>query len=821
MPPETLPIPLVPAVKTAEQFVYTHCRLNESVNRQEGFQIRAASTDDPDLCRCVAELGYTPPRKYVHSSDDAPRRLAWFDFTAGNSGEQRIQYQVLAHTRYLGKEANNRPGNYRTRCLFYPPPADGGAVLTLRDAVRCWDSRLWDEEEFPDVNQSANWQYHGTPPHGTAITDETLAEFLGDDSPSLRGVIPPRFDGIKIEHRQRLLRETIKACLLSLGSGSTDDPDSRMVCIHAEPVVVALLLYGAARLVPEDRLHELTFTTYEAVGQRLSQCRWARVIGTMADDPERGIQDDLPTNAYLIDSFAPDNHGDLPFHEYQRLDKYIALVANRKWDVLSILGKMGQRVEASSLSVRDQAWDVHRELGKATNPNTAADDIPPLLVRVARHPVGATLFDSNIELKDLKIHYDGSLWHLLRQACLSQRDLRKTFAKVLGNPKQLDDYCTYLHHLLWDIDGAGEASNELQQTWNAHWHQLKELLDESRNSQETKQARYLNKVLCSTIYEDRAWLQLRFTTRLSVAHEWHLLCGFDANQALAIRDLPVALLQGASVEDIRELEQAAGNKQMPPYWIGWSLALSARAETAPAIHEMIMGADPQSPDGREMLTAFCDCMNGTSPKHVQEVLELLFRVDSNLFLELLFLLHDHGLIVNAQRVNVGDLIKRLEQFAKDLDATVMKDAGWQHHWHNPQRLELIAPLLTTKQPIANRLWQVALGSFGLDLLRKKEPEIERFKRLVSLARQQGNTRVPDKVLHDIQYWRHHLGQAEVGTDWGRMLMVGVGALVVGALLGVAAGWWCWHGDNSDGERDFRAVGNSDDSEGSNEPSDAR
>src|SRR6185369_2519391 len=103
---------------------------------------------------------------------------------------------------------------------------------------------------------------------------------------------PPRLAGDR-KRRRRLLALTLRGLLLALPAGPTA-PRGRLYLL-AEPGLVALLLYGAARLLPPGLAGALTFSTYENVLSALRSYRHARAVGTWAAEPARGLDDEFFT----------------------------------------------------------------------------------------------------------------------------------------------------------------------------------------------------------------------------------------------------------------------------------------------------------------------------------------------------------------------------------------------------------------------------------------------------------------------------------------------------------------------------------------------
>ena len=83
-----------------------------------------------------------------------------------------------------------------------------------------------------------------------------------------------------------------------------DAARDRRLFIHAEPGVVALLLYGAVRLLPQRLTSNLTFSTFEPYHRNIRDYKLARVVGTYLGSLEKGLEADLGSAGIVaLDTF--------------------------------------------------------------------------------------------------------------------------------------------------------------------------------------------------------------------------------------------------------------------------------------------------------------------------------------------------------------------------------------------------------------------------------------------------------------------------------------------------------------------------------------
>jgi hypothetical protein len=349
----------------ADQVYVTHCLPADSVYNRPGFEVRATSTNDPDLHQfALSHPAYELPldlRKSNLTPADAPTRLALLTTPEGN--------RVLMHTVYVAEDTCGRKNSFFTHALCYPS-------LALREALACWGSPDWMLDYRPGASKSLP-AFNGVPRPGP-LNDETLCTFLGGVSdapePLARLMMPDRLDE---SSRRLLLRHVMKGLRLVLQTKESD-PRSRLYLL-AEPGLVALLLYGAARLLPEGRHAFLTFSTYENLHRVLREYRLARVIGTYSASTEKSLDHDYFTaRGYAIDSFSlrcsPELDTDLP----ELFDDAINLAVSGEWTQLDeALGLLGS--SALSATTLQPALTALPGWKRLSSGQGGVKDLPALL----------------------------------------------------------------------------------------------------------------------------------------------------------------------------------------------------------------------------------------------------------------------------------------------------------------------------------------------------------------------------------------------------------------------------------------------------------
>ncbi|HEX4606986.1 MAG TPA: hypothetical protein VH092_02150, partial [Urbifossiella sp.] len=273
-----------------DQFYVTQCGPTDAIGGQAGYAVRAASrTDDAALDAAAqyppydlpAELWKDPPPAVT-----APRRLARTGNAAGGVW--------VAHSVYLPAVASRDRSSFSHLLLL--------AGAEPADVLRSWGAPGWATSYPPGAPQALP---EVSLPVGTLVNDTALTAFLGDPQPGPAGlglaVCPPRVRG-PVGERRDLLARTLHAVLLV---AAQTDPQRRRLFFHAEPGLVALLLYGAVRLLPRSAVEDLTFSTYEPYHRGIRDYDSAAVVGTYLGAIDAGLEPDLgTTRGVALDTFA-------------------------------------------------------------------------------------------------------------------------------------------------------------------------------------------------------------------------------------------------------------------------------------------------------------------------------------------------------------------------------------------------------------------------------------------------------------------------------------------------------------------------------------
>lgn len=394
----------VSSVRT-EQIYVTYCDQSDSLRKQPGFHVRASSTADMDLLKLASEyLGYELPLDLWGTDvkpECAPRRLARLQGPGGRP--------VLLHSAHLPAKAGGRGGNYFTHVLCRDR-------LTVCQALQTWASAEWLMEYAPGASKLL--PSREDLPHGGNITDQTLTAFLSEANPpadqDLASVIWPHRLGSDPRQRQELLRQMLLGCALVLQAG--EGTARGRFYIFAEPGLTALLLYGAARLLPSALVADLTFSTYESL-HALRQFRSAQVVATFTANPQKGLDAEYYTSrGYALDTFKATCSSELQGGKVSVLDELVGLAAQGDWNGVEELHRLC-RSERNQLAALEKAAAVRNAFRRLRGPQPRPED----LLSLHSSPEGLALLDQHA----------ADIWPLVRDWSLTHEEIRRAFRELL------------------------------------------------------------------------------------------------------------------------------------------------------------------------------------------------------------------------------------------------------------------------------------------------------------------------------------------------------------------------------------------------------
>src|SRR5262245_21135635 len=224
--------------------------------------------------------------KSAPSMAEAPRRLARTPAPGGGVW--------AVHSSFLPKDSVGRDRSYFSHLLRF-------ASIDCTAVLRSWAADEWATSYPPGDPKSLPGKVRL--PVGPLVSDDALTMFLGDPPMGPTelsvSVCPTRLRGAPGERRDLFAR-----VFLAVLQAAEDN--NRRLYVHAEPGVVALLLYGAVRLLPHSMLADLTFSTYEPYHRNIRDYKLARVVGTYLGPGNQGLGNDLISpRTTALDTFHP------------------------------------------------------------------------------------------------------------------------------------------------------------------------------------------------------------------------------------------------------------------------------------------------------------------------------------------------------------------------------------------------------------------------------------------------------------------------------------------------------------------------------------
>jgi hypothetical protein len=382
----------------ADQVYVTHCLYNEGLSRNAGLGVRASSTRDPLLLRFALEY---PAHEPAAGLAIGPRRLARVRVPAGR--------WALIHSAPRTSSEYGRANNFLSHAIFTD-------ALSPQDALTAWGAPGWASDcllqapkELPALDRV---------PRGQLIGDPMLTTFLKTQAPesdqdSSASTCPERLQGDR-DRRRRLLALTLRGCLLVLEAGPTA-PRGRFF-ILGEPGLVALLLYGAARLLPQGLAELLTFSTYENALTTLRAFHHAQVVGTWLADPARGLDEEFFTKrGYALDTFSERHSDGLEWDADDAIDEWIELAARGEWKTIDRLhGLLGGTTSLVAYKDGVRAARLTRRIA-------SGDATVEELLALKQSPWGDAILAQRAE----------EVWPLVRQACLQDARVCVAFADMI------------------------------------------------------------------------------------------------------------------------------------------------------------------------------------------------------------------------------------------------------------------------------------------------------------------------------------------------------------------------------------------------------
>jgi hypothetical protein len=678
------------------QLYVTHCLHDEGVFRQAGFNVRATSTQDPLVLRFAREYPpYEPPlglRGGDRGRGDLPRRLALVRVPGGRS--------VLVHSAYLPDDGRGRANNFFSHVLARPG-------LTAREALTTWASPGWVEgcEVAAGVGLPP---LDGLPAPGP-ITDDLVTAFLRPEKIAAGGGLGDLVCPERLAHspgrRRELAAQVLRGCLRVLRAGPLA-PRARLYLL-AEPGLVALLTYAAARLLPEALAAELTFSTYENAHRDLRLYRHAAVVGTWTADPARGLAQEffiargygLNTVSYRSSPELDADDGDV------KVEEWIELAAAGDWATVDKAHRMLGKMTTTAVSF-SEGLEAARLLRLVTAGEPAAED----LLTLRRSPWGPAI---------LQRHGD-RVWPRVRDGSLTDPRLREAFADLL-------------RERLGELEEtAARALREGAPDWQAHWQRIAELV----RGDPARLREAFQKMLPDPPYAP--------ALRLALLRQLHGLPAAPANGKSVLSPL----LRGCTADDF-DLLAGSG---LPRGWLARAVCYALLETDTQAAAALRVHAGDE-----DLLRAFWEQL-------------LLLREESprRALLAPLFPPSDPRSVRLFSRVLRARLTLPAETLAWLLERLGAWGPDWDAFWGSDDHRGLLLDLLRQLGEAAGPLWERLCGPLDRDVLLPGSPRRGLLLDLIATLGRPGPSVPPAfaEVIRDWAVLHDHFEKAAAVADEG-------------------------------------------------------
>jgi len=386
-----------------DQLYVTHCLYGEGVSREAGFGVRASSTLDPLLLRFAVEY---PPHEWPPGLDGGetagPRRLALVRVPGGRT--------ALIHSVARQRDDGGRANDFLSHMLF-------AGEFDVRGALASWGSPEWAADCAGDLDKEM--PARDDLPLGDPVADRALTAFLQAPSlatdPALATLTCPGRLAEDRERRRQLLTVVLRGSLQVVEAGPA--AARGRLYLLAEPGLVALLLYGAARLLPRGVAASLTFSTYENALTALRSYRHAQIVGTWMADPARGLDPEFfSTRGYALDTFNHRFSDELAADPDAALDQWVELAARGEWATIDRLHALLGETTTSVVSYKEGVKAAR--LARRLSSGRASDED---LLTLRQYTWGPALLEE----------HEAEVWPIVRDGSLSNPRLRKEYADLL------------------------------------------------------------------------------------------------------------------------------------------------------------------------------------------------------------------------------------------------------------------------------------------------------------------------------------------------------------------------------------------------------
>jgi len=536
------------------QFYIMHCAKPDSAMNAAGFSVRAASTTHAAMLRGAFELpAYELPMDLwakKPNRTEAPRRLA------------RLPGGWIVHSSYLEKDTTNRDRSYFTHAI-HDPSAD------LLSVLRSWGGPTWatdypagDPKELPPPKPFATAPFIG---------DAAVTMFLSH-SPAPETSFDVQTQPARLNDRKTILERFLNAILLA---SAQPEGGRNRVYVHAEPGLVALLLYAAARLLPGNIVHDLTFSTFEPAHRGLREFKLATVIGTYLGHPGKWLEHEFTAiRGFGLDTFQPQHSSPELATAIPGVSQLIELAAAGHWrtvdTVKTLAGPGGEALVRIASAI-----PLTQALERLEADQPTADD----LLQLARNPGGM----AQLQAREARV------WPHIRKYAPSNSAMVDAFAPWFVAPERILDFRNAAIESLKNRDLGGCI---------AHWNVIARTVPSAAVAEHlTELLRWPKGTLEKLPTAFRAWLRRECQERLT--------------------GMPKEILPLVRPVDEAECETILGDVHLPPAWRSTGILVLLRKSESREVPEELrnLAAIHLSKAPPDVLAAYCTSAFENREKH--------------------------------------------------------------------------------------------------------------------------------------------------------------------------------------------------------------
>lgn len=683
----------------AEQFYLTHCSQEDDVRKRGGYSIRACSTTEDGLLTFVNSFpSYQLPVELLSQAplpEEAPQRLARVKLESGQ--------WAMVHSSYLPQDTKGRRGNYCTHVLV----CSTSSTITLLQSTQAWGATQWCRSYAPGSPQKLAVSH--SLPQGTEVNDDALTTFLSDNYAScthgsLATTTCPERLASSGEIRKDWICWALQGALTLL---SRPNEQRKRLFVHAEPGIVALMVYAIARLLPAKFVDGITYSTYENLKGAFTTYRFGQIVGTYTGTRDRGLErDHLERLGYGIDTFKEVVSDELRQSCPDWVREMVKAVARSDWTLIQNvheLWKMSPRLTLENLGDALKLRPCYERV-KQSNPTG------PDLHELRRSDVGQVILS----------RYEAKVWPKLSGECRRDKALRQAYSEVLT--RRLKD----LEGQLADLLQMGESD------WRGCWDLIYEIVPEQEREER------LTKAITAARRATESW-KPAFELRLALLETWHPLVSSDP-----IPPLPPEHTDLLYCEDDKGLGQLVATSSLPIPWKAQAILLCAKQKRFAKAIQIIFRRKDDPKD--HLLSEVCLQIKDLNVESRGDLVHAFFQTEGDDSIRRDLFDRLRGCRLRLSKKELIRLLELLKGFEGDI---------WFKYWAVAKNLRFLTEYLTFDYPQVRQLWDRYIKLIGEDCLEGDSTRSAKLLKELQKTKVHVVDQLPDDLFFErLEQWEH-------------------------------------------------------------------